>query len=328
MDEKIKKLNKQAQIYSEEINGITEEISKVIVGQDDLIKKIIVAISAGGHVLLEGVPGLAKTMIVKTLSDAVDGDFCRIQFTPDLLPADIVGTSIYNQKTATFSVEKGPVFANFVLADEINRAPPKVQSALLEAMQEKQITISKKTLALPELFLVLATQNPIESQGTYVLPEAEVDRFMFKLMVDYTGREDEKEIIRRMCAPQIPECKKVATIKELLQIQKFAKTIYLDESIINYITEIVDATRNPKKYGVDVESVIEFGASPRASIYLASGAKANALLCGRGYVIPEDVCAIAKEVLRHRIILSYEAEAEEVKTDELIEKILNAIKVP
>ncbi|MCK5176101.1 MAG: MoxR family ATPase [Candidatus Aenigmarchaeota archaeon] len=330
MNEKIKELNKQAEIYSNQLEVLKEEISKVIVGQDSLIEMMLIAIASEGHVLLEGVPGLAKTMMVKTLSDSVEGDFSRIQFTPDLLPADIIGTTIYNQKTAEFNVEKGPIFANFVLADEINRAPPKVQSALLEAMQEKQISISKKTLSLPELFLVLATQNPIESEGTYVLPEAEIDRFMFKLFVDYPERNDEKEIVRRMCSPKTPVCKKVISIKKLQEIQKFTKTIYLDDSIIDYITKIVDVTRNPLNYKIDanMKDLIEYGASPRASIYLASGAKANALLCGRGYVIPEDVCEIAYAVLRHRIILSYEAEAEEIKTDDLIEKILNSIKVP
>ena len=330
MDEKIKALSKQAEIYSNQLNVLKEEMSKVIVGQDSLIEKILIAIASEGHVLLEGVPGLAKTMMVKTLSESVEGDFSRIQFTPDLLPADIIGTTIYNQKTATFCVEKGPIFANFILADEINRAPPKVQSALLEAMQEKKITISKETLSLPGLFLVLATQNPIESEGTYVLPEAEIDRFMFKLFVDYPERNDEKEIIRRMCSPKTPVCKKVISIKKLQEIQKFTKTIYLDDSIVDYITKIVDATRNPLNYKMDanMKELIEYGASPRASIYLASGAKANALTKGRGYVVPEDVCEIAYAVLRHRIILSYEAEAEEIKTDDIIEKILNSIKVP
>ena len=328
MDEKIKKLNKQAQIYSAEFKKVSDEISKVIVGQKTIIKKILIALTGNGHILLEGVPGLAKTMMIKSLADSVNGDFSRIQFTPDLLPADITGTSIYNQKTATFSVEKGPVFANFILADEINRAPPKVQSALLEAMQEKQVTIGDNSFPLDEIFMVIATQNPIESHGTYNLPEAEMDRFMFKLFVDYTDIDGEKEIINRMCSPKIPKCTEAINIKKLIQIQTFAKNIYIDKSIINYITEIVDATRNPEKYNINAENILEFGASPRASIYLATGAKANALLNGRGYVIPEDVCEIVNDVLRHRIILSYEAEAEEITTDDIINKIINTIKVP
>ncbi len=324
----IKKLNEQANIFTKKIASMKEELKKVIVGQDDIIDKVMIAIIADGHVLLEGVPGLAKTLLIKTLAESMDVDFKRIQFTPDLLPADIMGTKIYNHKNATFSTQKGPIFANIILADEINRAPPKVQSALLEAMQEYQVTISGDTLPLKRPFLVLATQNPIETEGTYMLPEAQVDRFMFKLVITYPDLEEEKEIIRRMTGGKDPKTNKIASPKDILDLQRFCRTVYADEKVEDYVSEIVDCTRHPEKYGLEVNGHIDYGASPRASIWLIIAAKANALLNGRGYVTPEDIQDIAYDVLRHRIILSFEAEAEEIQTDDIIKKILSTIKVP
>ena len=327
-DKKIKELNNKAKKFSDNIEKSINEIKKVIVGQDIVIEKIMIALLADGHVILEGLPGLAKTLIIKTFSDTVHSDFKRIQFTPDLLPSDIVGSEIFNTKNNTFSVKKGPIFANFVLADEINRAPPKVQSALLEAMQEKQVTIAGNSFPLLKPFLVLATQNPLESEGTYMLPEAQIDRFMFKIKVDYPSKNEELQIIKRMTSGKIPEATSITKPDEILTMQKFCKEVYLDEKVMKYITDIVIATRSPKDYGIDIHNLIEYGASPRASIWLALGAKANAMFNGRGYATPEDVKEIAKDVLRHRIILTYEAEAEEIDTDELIDKILNTISVP
>jgi MoxR-like ATPase len=324
----IKELNEKAAYYSAHIQKIITQVKKVIVGQDDTVNKMMISLIADGHILLEGVPGLAKTMMIKTLSDALHSEFHRIQFTPDLLPADIIGTTIYNHKEGTFKTRKGPVFANFILADEINRAPPKVQSALLEAMQERQVTISGETHKLKDPFLVLATQNPIESEGTYRLPEAQVDRFMFKLIINYPTKEEEKEIIRRMTQGHKIEVEKVMAPAMIKKIQEFNTQIYADEKIEDYTAEIIDATRYPEKYGIEVKDLIDFGASPRATIWLILAAKANALMNSRGYVIPEDIQEIAYDVLRHRIILSYEAEAEGITSDAIIEKILAKIKVP
>jgi MoxR-like ATPase len=324
----IKKLNETAAYYATHIQKVIAEIKKVIVGQESTVDKMMISLIADGHILLEGVPGLAKTMMIKTLAETLHASFHRIQFTPDLLPADIIGTTIYNQKEGSFKVRKGPIFANFILADEINRAPPKVQSALLEAMQEKQVTISSETHKLEEPFLVLATQNPIESEGTYRLPEAQVDRFMFKLIIDYPTKENEKEIIRRMTQGHKIKVDKVMTPAMIKKIQEFNTQIYADEKIEDYVSEIIDATRYPEKYGIDIEGLLDFGASPRATIWLILAGKANALMNSRGYVIPEDIQEIAYDVLRHRIILSYEAEAEGINSDVIIEKILTHIKVP
>ena len=328
LNKDIDTLNKKAENYSKNVDTIITEVEKVIVGQKDIVKKVVVALFANGHVLLEGMPGLAKTMMINTLANTIDVDFKRLQFTPDLLPADIMGTKIYNQKTGEFTTKKGPIFSNFILADEINRAPPKVQSALLEAMQERQVTISGETHKLEKPFLVLATQNPIESEGTYTLPEAQVDRFMFKLHLDYPSSKEEAEILRRMTTGHIPEAKKITTAKTILEIQKFVPNIYADENIYDYVVKIVHATRDPKKYKIDVNEHLQYGASPRASLWLVLGAKSQALMNGRGYVLPEDVKAIAKDVLRHRILLTYEAEAEGITTDNVIDKIISGIKSP
>ncbi|MCK5594139.1 MAG: MoxR family ATPase [Candidatus Aenigmarchaeota archaeon] len=327
-DKEIKALNKRASEYSNDIDAVVAQITKVVVGQSAVVDRIMIALIANGHILLEGLPGLAKTLMIKTLSDTVDASFNRIQFTPDILPADIVGTKIYNQNNATFSTKKGPIFANFILADEINRAPPKAQSALLEAMQERQVTISGETYPLSKPFLVLATQNPLETQGTYTLPEAQVDRFMFKVNVNYPLEDEEKEIISRMTGSTVPEAKKVIKPAKIIEMQKLCHEIYLDDKVRDFIVSIVFATRDPKKYGLDIDNLIEYGASPRASIWLTLGAKAHALLQGRGYVIPDDVKEIAADVLRHRIILTYEAEAEGVSTDDLVDMILSNVKSP
>ncbi|NOQ56360.1 MAG: AAA domain-containing protein [Nanohaloarchaea archaeon] len=327
-DKEIKALNKRASDYSNDIDEVVSQIKNVVVGQSDVVDRIMISLIANGHILLEGLPGLAKTLMIKTLSDTVDASFNRIQFTPDILPADIVGTKIYNQNNATFSTKKGPIFANFILADEINRAPPKAQSALLEAMQERQVTISGETYPLSKPFLVLATQNPLETQGTYTLPEAQVDRFMFKVNVNYPLEDEEKQIISRMTGSTVPFAKKVITPAKIIEMQKLCHEIYLDDNVRDFIVSIVFATRDPKKYGLDIDNLIEYGASPRASIWLTLGAKAHALLQGRGYVIPDDVKEIAVDVLRHRIILTYEAEAEGVSTDKLVEMILSKVKSP
>lgn len=301
---------------------------RVIIGQENVLEKLILAFVADGHVLLEGMPGLAKTLMIKTLSDTIEASFKRIQFTPDLLPADIIGTRMYNQHTCSFSTRKGPIFANFILADEINRAPPKVQSALLEAMQERQVTISDESHPLERPFLVMATQNPVETQGTYELPEAQVDRFMFKIILDYPTQKQEQEIIRMIAGGSMPEIRRIIAPSKIIEIQKFNHRVYMDEKISKYITDIVQATRKPEQYGLEVKEFIEYGASPRASIYLALGGKASALLAGRGYVIPEDIKSIARDVLRHRIILTYEALAEDVTTDKIIGSILDKVYVP
>ncbi len=328
MSEEIQRLNKQAEMYSKDLEAIINEMHRVIIGQEDVLEKLIIALVADGHVLLEGMPGLAKTLMIKTLSDTIESSFKRIQFTPDLLPADITGTRIYNQHTCSFYTKKGPIFASFILADEINRAPPKVQSALLEAMQERQVTISDESHPLERPFLVMATQNPIETQGTYELPEAQIDRFMFKILLDYPTQKQEQDIIRMIAGRGMPMISKIITPSRIIEIQDFNHCIYMDEKISKYITDIVQATRRPEQYGLEVKDFIEYGASPRASIYLALGGKANALLAGRGYVIPEDIKSIAKDVLRHRIILTYEALAEDVTSDRIISSILDKVPVP
>ena len=311
------------------VDRITRELHKRVVGQEDMIEKLLIGLLTGGHVLLEGVPGLAKTLTVRSLADTIHASFERIQFTPDLLPADVVGTMIYNQRTGEFSARKGPIFANIVLADEINRAPPKVQSALLEGMQERQVTLGGETFPLPSPFLVLATQNPIEQEGTYPLPEAQVDRFMLKLRVGYPDRETEKEIMRRMSGKDPVPLEAVANIEELFAARAAISEMYMDDKIADYIVDIVHATREPGTFGLgNLSSLIEYGASPRASIFLATCARANAYLRGRGYVLPDDVKAIAPDVLRHRIITSFEAEAEEVTSDHIIGRIFEAVDVP
>ncbi|MBC8313161.1 MAG: MoxR family ATPase [Candidatus Cloacimonetes bacterium] len=314
---------------TEFLKSIFDEIGKVIVGQEYMIRRILIGLFADGHILLEGVPGLAKTLAASTLSEVVNSNFQRIQFTPDLLPADLIGTQIFNQKDGTFKPKKGPIFSNLILADEINRAPAKVQSALLEAMQERQVTIGDKTYKLDEPFLVLATQNPIEQEGTYPLPEAQVDRFMLKLKIDYPNKNEEKEIINRMASKQKIAVKKIIKSKDILKIRELVNDIYVDEKIVEYVLNLVFTTRNPIEYNIkEIKDFIEFGASPRASIYLVRAAKANALLDQRGYVSPEDIKEIGKDVLRHRIILTYEAEAENITTEDIVTKIFDQTEIP
>lgn len=325
----IRALNEQIERQSAFVTNLQTGMSQVIVGQKHLVESLLIGLLSDGHVLLEGVPGLAKTQAIKTLASLVDAQFSRIQFTPDLLPADVIGTMIYSQKESKFLVEKGPVFANFVLADEINRAPAKVQSALLEAMQERQVTIGKETFSLPKPFLVLATQNPIEQEGTYPLPEAQVDRFMLKVVIDYPKLEEEKLIIRQNIKGEQARISPIMSTQEIIEARAVVRQVYLDEKIEQYIADIVFATRYPEKYGLnEVKNYIEFGASPRASINLALAARAYAFIKRRGYVIPEDVRAIAHDVLRHRIGLTYEAEAENVTSEEIVSKILNKVEVP
>ena len=326
----IRALNERIQQESAFIDLLLLEMDKVIVGQRYMVERLIIGLLADGHILLEGVPGLAKTLAINTLSKAIDAGFSRIQFTPDLLPADVLGTMIYNQKQESFVVRQGPIFSNFILADEINRAPAKVQSALLEAMQERQVTIGDQTFSLPKPFLVLATQNPIEQEGTYPLPEAQVDRFMLKLVIGYPKKEDEKRIMRANIAPQgMPQPSKIVHPDTILKARKVVREVYMDEKIEQYIIDIVFATRFPDQYNLaDYNNLIGFGASPRASISLAMAAKAYAFIKRRGYVIPEDVRAVCHDVLRHRIGLTYEAEAENVTTETIITGILNAVEVP
>ena len=325
----IKELNDRIQKESAFGDILSMEMGKVIVGQKHLVENLMIAMLAGGHILLEGVPGLAKTLAISTLASAVNAKFSRIQFTPDLLPADVTGTLIYSQKKEEFEVHKGPVFANFVLADEINRAPAKVQSALLEAMQEHQVTLGDNTYSLPEPFLVMATQNPIEQEGTYPLPEAQVDRFMLKVVVGYPKKDEEKQIIRMNNSGVFPKASAVVTPQEIMKAREVVREVYMDEKIERYIVDIVYATRTPEDYGLSsIKDFISFGASPRASISLSMAAKAYAFIKRRGYVIPEDVRAVCPEVLRHRIGLSYEAEAENVTSEQIIEQIINAVIVP
>lgn len=328
MDAEISSLTNQAKKYAGILDGLRNEMKTVIVGQREVIDRLLLALCADGHVLLEGVPGIAKTLTIRTLSQCIDCSFVRIQFTPDLLPADIMGTKIYNQKDGTFSTVKGPVFSQFILADEINRAPPKVQSALLEAMQERQVTIQGETHALTRPFFVLATENPIESEGTYPLPEAQVDRFMFKVLMTYPGKDDEITILDRFTEGVTVIPRIAVTREQILEIQAFTQKIYAAKAIKRYAGELVDATRHPGSYGLDDARYIALGASPRATIFLILGGKAMALLAGRGYVIPEDIKAIAHDVLRHRILLTYEGEADHVTTDAIIDRILGAVKVP
>ena len=326
----IRALNEKIQKESSFVELLTMEMDKVIIGQKHMTERLLIGLLSNGHILLEGVPGLAKTLAINTLAKIVDVKFSRVQFTPDLLPADVIGTMIYNQKQEVFSVKKGPIFANFVLADEINRAPAKVQSALLEAMQERQITIGEETFKLPEPFLVLATQNPIEQEGTYPLPEAQVDRFMLKVVLNYPKKEDEKIIIRHNISQAgFPVPNKVLKPADILRAREVVREVYMDEKIEQYIVDIVDATRNPENYNLaEYKSLISFGGSPRASINLALASKAYAFIKRRGYVIPEDVRAICHDVLRHRIGLSYEAEAENITTEEIINGILNNVEIP
>ena len=325
----IKQLNERIQQESSFVDMLTLEMGKVIVGQKGLVDNLLIGLLSGGHILLEGVPGLAKTLAINTLAQAVDAKFSRIQFTPDLLPADVVGTLVYSQKKEDFEVHKGPIFANFVLADEINRSPAKVQSALLEAMQERQVTLGESTFRLPEPFLVMATQNPIEQEGTYPLPEAQVDRFMLKVVVGYPKKEEEREIIRMNNSGDFPRANAVVSPEDILRARSVVREVYMDEKIERYIVDIVYATRTPGDYGLkELGNLISYGASPRASISLAMAAKAYAFIKRRGYVIPEDVRAVSNEVLRHRRGLTYEAEAENVTPEQIIEKILNAVIVP
>jgi len=325
----IKELNDRIQQESAFVDILSLEMGKVIVGQKHLVENLMIALLANGHILLEGVPGLAKTLAISTLSQAVNAKFSRIQFTPDLLPADVTGTLIYSQKKEQFEVHKGPIFANFVLADEINRAPAKVQSALLEAMQERQVTLGEETYKLPEPFLVLATQNPIEQEGTYPLPEAQVDRFMLKVIVDYPKKEEERLIVRMNNSGEFPKAQSVVKPEDIVRARQVVRDVYMDEKIERYIVDIVYATRTPSEYGLsELGNLISFGASPRASISLSMAAKAYAFIKRRGYVIPEDVRAVCPEVLRHRIGLTYEAEAENVRTEDIIEKVINAVIVP
>ena len=325
----IRELNIIIEQQSAFITNITSGMERVIVGQKHLIDSLLISLLSNGHILLEGVPGLAKTLAIKTLSQLIDSDFSRIQFTPDLLPADVIGTLVYSQKNENFQVKKGPVFANFVLADEINRAPAKVQSAVLEAMQERQVTIGSSTFDLPTPFLVMATQNPIEQEGTYPLPEAQVDRFMLKVVIDYPTLEEEKLIIRENLRGSMPEVKPVVGVDEIIKAREVVQQVYIDEKIEQYITDIVFATRYPERYGLEnLKSLITFGASPRASINLAKAARAYAFIRHRGYVVPEDIRAVAYDVLRHRIGLSYEAEADNVSSEEIISNIINKVEVP
>ncbi|MBO8452097.1 MAG: AAA family ATPase [Bacteroidetes bacterium] len=325
----IKELNDRIQRESSFVDILTMEMNKVIVGQKHLVENLLIGLLANGHILLEGVPGLAKTLAINTLASAVDARFSRIQFTPDLLPADVIGTMIYSQKSEQFQIRKGPVFANFVLADEINRSPAKVQSALLEAMQERQVTIGDQTFKLPEPFLVMATQNPIEQEGTYPLPEAQVDRFMLKVVVTYPKKEEEKLIIRMNNSGEFPKASPVMKPEDIVRARSVVRDVYMDEKIERYIVDIVYATRTPDDYGLGkLSSLISYGASPRASISLSMASKAYAFIKRRGYVIPEDVRAVCNEVLRHRIGLTYEAEAENVTTENIISEIINAVEVP
>lgn len=325
----IRELNARIEQQSTFVTNLTTGMDRVIVGQKHLVDSLLISLLSDGHILLEGVPGLAKTLAIKTLSQLIDAKYSRIQFTPDLLPADVVGTMIYSQKEEAFQVKKGPVFANFVLADEINRAPAKVQSALLEAMQEHQVTIGDNTFKLPTPFLVMATQNPIEQEGTYQLPEAQVDRFMLKVIIDYPTLEEEKKIMRENLVGSLPQVMPVTTAEEIMHAREVVSQVYIDEKIEQYIADIVFATRYPDRYNLkELSDLITFGGSPRASINLAKAARAYAFIKHRGYVVPEDVRAVAHDVLRHRVGLSYEAEANNVTAEEIVSKIINKVEVP
>ena len=332
MEEKnidIKKINEKINKESAIIDLLSMELSKVIVGQKEMVDRLLVALLSDGHILLEGVPGLAKTLAISTLAKTIDANFSRLQFTPDLLPADILGTQIYSPKKESFSIKKGPIFSNFILADEINRAPAKVQSALLEAMQERQITIGDQSFKLEEPFLVMATQNPVEQEGTYPLPEAQVDRFMLKVMIDYPKKEEEKLIMRHNLAKEFPQAKNILKTESIISAREVVKEVYMDEKIEQYILDIIFATRSPEKNGLEkIKDYISFGGSPRASINLAKASKAFAFIKRRGYVIPEDVRAMCYDVLRHRIGLTYEAEAENISTEDIITELLNTVEIP
>ncbi len=329
MESDVKQITEKVKKESDFANTLMFEMGKVIVGQKYLIERLLIGILSNGHVLLEGVPGLAKTLSITTLARAMQAGFQRIQFTPDLLPADLIGTLIYNPKTGDFTVRKGPIFTNIVLADEINRAPAKVQSALLEAMQDRQVTIGDQTFKLEEPFLVLATQNPIEHEGTYPLPEAQVDRFMFKLNVTYPDKKEEREILDRMALTKNDiQVNPVITPKDILRLRSIVDEIYIDDKIKNYIVDIVFASRDPKAYNLKLEEFIEYGASPRATIFLALAAKAHAFIKGRGFVTPQDVKSIGMDVLRHRVIVTYEAEAEEITSEDVVQKIFDTVEVP
>ena len=325
----IRELNTRIEQQSAFVTNLTHGMDQVIVGQKHLVDSLLISLLSDGHILLEGVPGLAKTLAIKTLAQLIDADYSRVQFTPDLLPADVIGTMVYSQKDEKFHVKRGPVFANFVLADEINRAPAKIQSALLEAMQEHQVTIGSETFQMPSPFLVMATQNPIEQEGTYPLPEAQVDRFMLKVVIDYPTIEEEKAIIRENIQGGLPEVKSVTTAQEIIDARAVVRQVYIDEKIEQYIADIVFATRYPDRYGLgELKELIGFGGSPRASINLAKAARAYAFIKRRGYVVPEDVRAVAHDVLRHRIGLTYEAEATNVTSEEIVSKIINKVEVP
>ncbi len=326
----IQQLNEKISYAATFVDNIRAELSKIVVGQQYMVDRLMIGLLSNGHVLLEGVPGLAKTLTIKSLSEAIHAKFSRIQFTPDLLPADVIGTMIYNQQKGEFIVRKGPVFANFILADEINRAPAKVQSALLEAMQERQVTIGEQTYKLDEPFLVLATQNPLEQEGTYPLPEAQVDRFMLKVIVGYPGKKEEQMIIRQQVQGlELPKINQVVSTSEIINGRNLVKQVYMDEKVEQYIIDIVFATRSPLEYGLGkMKALISYGGSPRASINLALAAKANAFMNKRGYVIPDDIKAIAKDVLRHRIGLTYEAEAENINSEMIVDEVLKAVNVP
>lgn len=325
----IRELNERIERQSSFVDALMMGMNQTIVGQKHLVESLLIGLLSDGHVLLEGVPGLAKTLAIKTLAQLIDADFSRIQFTPDLLPADVVGTMIYSQKNENFVIKKGPVFANFVLADEINRAPAKVQSALLEAMQEHQVTIGEETFALPDPFLVLATQNPIEQEGTYPLPEAQVDRFMLKVVISYPKKEEERLIVNAHIKDAFHKVSPILKVEDIVEARKVVKEVYIDEKIEKYIVDLVFATRNPEEYGLkELSGMIAFGASPRASINMALAARAYAFIKRRGYVIPEDIRAVAMDVLRHRIGLTYEAEANNITSEEIVNQILNAVEVP
>jgi MoxR-like ATPase len=328
MSKDVQAVQEWVQREASAVEELLNELRRVIVGQRYLLDRMMIGLLADGHLLLEGVPGLAKTLSVRTLAEAVQGSFQRIQFTPDLLPADLTGTLIYNQKEGTFVPRQGPLFANFVLADEINRAPAKVQSALLEAMQERQVTIGDTTYDLPRPFLVLATQNPIEQEGTYPLPEAQVDRFMLKLKLDYPSPDEEREILDRMGGPQVPHANTVLDLSRLSAVREAMQAIYVDDKIKDYVVRLVHATRDPGQYHLDLEGLLQYGASPRATLAMIAAARGHAFLRGRGFATPEDVKAIGADVLRHRLILSFEAEAESVTPDEVIQRVFDAVEVP
>ena len=329
MGTKIIELNSRIEGEMFFVNDLLTEINKVVVGQETLIERVLTALLADGHILLEGVPGLAKTLLVKTTAESISAQFARIQFTPDLLPADLIGTQVYNQQMGVFAVHREPIFTNLLLADEINRAPAKVQSALLEAMQERQVTIASKTDPLPELFMVMATQNPIEQEGTYPLPEAQVDRFMLKLLVNYPAQTAERLMLDRMTSPVKPSVQPVVSLQQILSARKLVREVYMDDRLKDYVLNLVTTTRQPAERGLkNLQPLIAFGASPRAGIYLIESARAHAFLRGRGYVIPDDVKELAADVLRHRIIITYEAEAENITSDDIIQQILARVEVP